>query len=122
MVADIARLQDAPQRANAGILMYVRTNAAFGLRRPASWIVVSACENLSTRASVVVIDDRAVPQPRTDAGVATAEAGLVLLDGPDGVALTLTPQAAALTGQSLIDAAAEAERQARADPEDTPSD
>jgi hypothetical protein len=78
--------------------------------------------SLSTRASVVVIDDRAVPQPRTDAGVATAEAGLVLLDGPDGVALTLTPQAAALTGQSLIDAAAEAERQARADPEDTPSD
>lgn len=50
-------------------------------------------------------------QPETLAGVATAEGGLVFLDGPDGVATTMTPAAAAGTGQSLIDAAATAERQ-----------
>lgn len=59
-------------------------------------------------------DDRAVPQPCADAGVASAEAGLVLLDGPGGVALTFTPQAAARTAQSLSEAAGEAERQVAA--------
>lgn len=50
-------------------------------------------------------------QPETQPGIATAEGGLVFLDGPDGVATTMTPEAAAGTGQSLIDAAAIAERQ-----------
>lgn len=50
-------------------------------------------------------------QPETQPGIATAEGGLVFLDGPDGVATTMTPEAAAGTGQSLIDAAATAERQ-----------
>ncbi|WP_293699879.1 MULTISPECIES: hypothetical protein [unclassified Sphingopyxis] len=50
-------------------------------------------------------------QPETQPGIATAEGGLVFLDGPDGVATTMTPEAAAETGQSLIDAAATAERQ-----------
>ncbi|OWQ97153.1 hypothetical protein CDQ92_08770 [Sphingopyxis bauzanensis] len=50
-------------------------------------------------------------QPETKPGTATAEGGLVFLDGPDGVAATMTPEAAAGTGQSLIDAAAAAERQ-----------
>lgn len=44
-------------------------------------------------------------------GIATAEGGLVLLDGPDGVAITLTPQAAESTGQSLLDAARDALKQ-----------
>jgi hypothetical protein len=56
-------------------------------------------------------DDRNTPQPRSDPGIATAEDGVVLLDGPDGLAITLTPQAAAQTGRNLIEAAAEAERQ-----------
>jgi hypothetical protein len=49
--------------------------------------------------------------PETIAGVATAEQGFVMLDGPDGVAIAMTPEAAEATGRSLIAAAAEAERQ-----------
>lgn len=47
-----------------------------------------------------------VLQPETEPGVASAEGGLVFLDGPDGVAKTMTADAAARTGRSLIDAAA----------------
>jgi hypothetical protein len=60
-------------------------------------------------------DDRAVLQPRTEPAIAIAEEGLVLLDGPDGLAVTMTPAAAATTGKNLIDAAAEAEAQSRQD-------
>lgn len=56
-------------------------------------------------------------QPETEPGVASAEDGLVILDGPDGLALTMTADAAARTGQSLIDAAALAEQQAPAGPD-----
>ena len=56
-------------------------------------------------------------QPETEPGVASAEDGLVILDGPDGLALTMTADAAARTGQSLIDAAALAEQQAPAEPD-----
>jgi hypothetical protein len=64
-------------------------------------------------------DDRAAPHPHGDPGIASAEQGLVLLDGPDGIAVTLTPQAAAQTGRNLIAAATLAEQQPRAhrDPE-----
>ncbi len=55
-------------------------------------------------------------QPETEPGVASAEDGLVILDGPDGLALTMTAAAAARTGHSLIDAAAAAERQAATGP------
>ncbi|TZG25774.1 hypothetical protein [Sphingomonas montanisoli] len=64
---------------------------------------------------------RAVPQPRQDPGIATAEDGVVLLDGPDGLAITLTPSAAARTGQNLIDAAARAAEQRPVPPEDAPA-
>jgi hypothetical protein len=50
-------------------------------------------------------------QIRYDAGIASAEDGLVILDGPDGVAVTMTAQAAAQTGRSLIDASLLADRQ-----------
>lgn len=60
-------------------------------------------------------DARDIPQPSSVPGIASAEDGLVVLDGPDGVALTLTAQAAALTGKSLISAAAEAKLQASSD-------
>ena len=53
----------------------------------------------------------AVPQPQTEPGIASAEDGLVVLDGPDGIAVTMTPGAAAQTGHSLISAAEIAERQ-----------
>jgi hypothetical protein len=38
-------------------------------------------------------------------GVATAEKGDVILDGPDGVAVTMTPEAAVETAASLLAAA-----------------
>lgn len=46
-----------------------------------------------------------------ESGKAVAEDGLVLLDGPDGIAISLTPDAAELTGQELIRAADEARQQ-----------
>jgi len=61
--------------------------------------------------------DTAGPQPETEPGIATAEGGLVFLEGPDGVAATMTADAAARTGQNLIDAAAVAATQ-RASHED----
>lgn len=50
-------------------------------------------------------------QPHGKSGVASAEAGLVLLDGPDGVAIAMTPDAADATALSLQQAAAEARAQ-----------
>ncbi|MBE1529471.1 hypothetical protein GGC65_003927 [Sphingopyxis sp. OAS728] len=52
-----------------------------------------------------------IAEPESEAGVATAEQGIVMLDGPNGVAVSLTPEAAERTGQSLIAAAAAAEQQ-----------
>lgn len=54
-------------------------------------------------------------KPREDAGHASAEDGLVILDGPDGVAVTMTPDAATLTAQSLEAAAQLARTQVRRD-------
>jgi hypothetical protein len=42
---------------------------------------------------------------------ATAEQGVVLLDGPQGVVMTLTPEAAHATGENLRRAASAATRQ-----------
>ena len=50
--------------------------------------------------------------PETEPGIATAESGQVTLDGPDGVAIAMTPEAARETGRRLIAAADEAEGQA----------
>lgn len=44
-------------------------------------------------------------QPREDAGRATAENGVVILDGPNGVAVTMTADAAVRTADSLHEAA-----------------
>lgn len=54
-----------------------------------------------------------VPQPETAPGVATAEAGVVILEGPDGVAVTMTPDAATGTAHSLLSAAETARTQIR---------
>ena len=59
-------------------------------------------------------DRRAMLEPRTDAGRATAENGVVLLDGPDGVAVTMTADAAARTADSLLEAARQAREQVAA--------
>lgn len=42
---------------------------------------------------------------------AVAEAGVVLLDGPNGVAVSMTPRAARASAQAMIAAAEIAERQ-----------
>lgn len=46
-----------------------------------------------------------------DPGTASAEQGEVLLDGPDGIAISLTPFAAEETAKQLLRAAAEARAQ-----------
>lgn len=51
-------------------------------------------------------------------GRANAEAGVVVLDGPHGVAITMTPYAALETGRSLMAAAAIAQAQAYEPTED----
>jgi len=62
-------------------------------------------------------DDRAAFMPMTHPASASAEDGFVILDGPNGVALTLTPLAAAQTGRNLIDAATEAEKHGKVEPD-----
>lgn len=49
---------------------------------------------------------RNAPQPR--GGIASAEEGVVILDGPDGVAVTFTAEAATETADSLRTAAEQA--------------
>ena len=50
-------------------------------------------------------------EPFDEPGDASAEDGHVVLDGPDGIAITLTADAAVTTGQRLVDAGQEARRQ-----------
>lgn len=50
-------------------------------------------------------------EPEALAGVASAEDGVVILDGPDGVAVAMTPETADGTAQSLAAAAAQARDQ-----------
>ncbi|MHA6719299.1 hypothetical protein ACX40Y_07575 [Sphingomonas sp. RS6] len=54
--------------------------------------------------------DRAL-EPERVGGVASAEDGLVLLDGPNGVAVAMTVEAAESTARSLCSAATEAKAQ-----------
>lgn len=49
--------------------------------------------------------------PFREGGTAVAEEGVVLLDGPDGIAIAMTPDAAEQTGSSLIAAARSAREQ-----------
>jgi hypothetical protein len=52
-----------------------------------------------------MVDERRYLEPQKDAGRATAENGVVILEGPDGVAVTMTAEAADLTARSLHEAA-----------------
>jgi hypothetical protein len=54
--------------------------------------------------------------PETKPGWAAAEHGQVTLDGPDGVAVTMTPFAARETGRRLMEAADLAEQQPADEP------
>ena len=49
--------------------------------------------------------------PEAEPGIASVESGFVILDGPNGVAIAMTPEAAAATGRNLIAAAEEALQQ-----------
>lgn len=62
--------------------------------------------------------DNPAVEPFADAGIATVEDGYVVLDGPDGIAITLTAEAAVATGRSLLEAGESALKQGR-DPNDT---
>jgi hypothetical protein len=55
-------------------------------------------------------------RPETIAGVAAAQDGVVTLDGRDGLAITMTPEAATETGRRLIAAAALAALQSTEEP------
>lgn len=50
-------------------------------------------------------------QPESEPGRASADNGVVILDGPDGVAVAIQPDAAEETGRRLIGAAKEAREQ-----------
>lgn len=54
-------------------------------------------------------------KPENVGGKAVAEGGIVLLDGPDGVAVAMTPEAAEATARQLLAAAEEAAGQQPAD-------
>lgn len=56
------------------------------------------------------MDDRIYDEP----SVVEAEDGNVVVDGPDGVAVLLTPDAAAETSDRMLAAAAEAQGQIKA--------
>jgi hypothetical protein len=56
-------------------------------------------------------DSRAAHGPFAKPGHAVAEQGIVLLDGPDGIAVSMTADAAEDTGKSLMDAADAARKQ-----------
>ena len=47
-------------------------------------------------------------EPEAEPSKVAAEDGLVFVDGPDGVAVTMTPEAAEETSQRLLQAAAQA--------------
>ena len=66
-----------------------------------------------------MVDRPPVPKPREDAGKATAENGVVILDGPDGVAVTMTADAALQTADSLHAAAEQARKERPAPAGDT---
>jgi hypothetical protein len=52
-------------------------------------------------------------EPFDEPGHACAEEGHVVLDGPDGIAITLTAEAAVTTGERLIAAGEQARRQGK---------
>jgi len=60
------------------------------------------------------MDDARNPAPFEKGGRAVAEEGIVLLDGPDGIAISMTADAAEETGSSLIEAAQAARAQGAA--------
>jgi hypothetical protein len=66
-----------------------------------------APEGFSPKRRHVMASVRSHSQPSE----VTAEQGQVLVEGPDGVAVSLTPDAAEETGRRLISAASEARRQ-----------
>ena len=59
-----------------------------------------------------VMDDKSFEKPTYDEpSSVAAEQGDVIVDGPDAVALTITPEAARETAKRLLEQAEEAEKQ-----------
>ena len=52
-------------------------------------------------------------KPHNVPTTATAEQGEVMLDGPDGLAMSFTPEAASKSAAAMVRAATEADRQGK---------
>jgi hypothetical protein len=65
-----------------------------------------------------MVDRRSTLDPFEEGGTAVAEEGVVLLDGPDGIAIAMTVEAAEATGSSLLAAARVAREQGITEPRD----
>ena len=61
------------------------------------------------------MSDDPATRPLAEPAEATAEDGHVILDGPCGIAITLTAEAATITGERLIEAGRIARQQRRSD-------
>jgi hypothetical protein len=57
------------------------------------------------------MSDDPATQPLTEPAEASAEDGHVIMEGPHGFAITLTAEAAEITGERLIEASRVARRQ-----------
>jgi hypothetical protein len=67
------------------------------------------------------MSDNRATQPLAEPAEASAEDGHVVVDGPDGFAITLTAEAATITGERLIEAGRIARRQRPSDGSQDPA-
>jgi hypothetical protein len=74
------------------------------------------CDNVIRFSSMVEPSNRNPIQPADQALDAVAEQGVVLVDGPGGVAITLTSRAASDSARSIARAASSAETQDKSSP------
>ena len=63
------------------------------------------------RKGLIDVTDPEPQAPQSEAGTASAEQGIVVLDGPDGGAVSIDPDPAEETGRRLIEAAKQAREQ-----------
>jgi hypothetical protein len=61
------------------------------------------------------MSDDPATQPLAEPAEASAEDGHVIMEGPDGFAITLTAEAAMITGERLIEASRIARQQRKLD-------
>jgi len=93
--------------ASIALLIAEKPECGYAARRPRSWAAPS-------RLRSAVGEKPVKKHPLFDeASKVAAEKGEVVIDGPDGVAVSLTPEAAIETGERLQDSGVEAAGQRR---------